>query len=64
MQLIKAFNCLESSRAYERLLENPKTWDSMELFLPENDLKICSVVYLPKKHPDFRCLETNQRHEI
>ena len=36
----------------------------MELFLPENDLKICSVVYLPKKHPDFRCLEINQRHEI
>ena len=22
----------------------------MELFLPENDLKICSVVYLPKKN--------------
>ena len=36
-QLIKALNSLDSSRPYKRLLENPKTGGSRDLFLPEND---------------------------
>ena len=45
-QLIKIHNSLESSRPYGSLLENPKTWDSRELFLPENDFKtFCTVNY-------------------
>ena len=48
------------------LLENPKTWDSRELFLPENNGKTCSAVNFQrkKKKSDFGSLETNQRHEI
>ena len=36
---------LDSSRtyAYGRLLENPKTWNSRELCLPENDFKTYSI---------------------
>ena len=41
---MKIHNSLISSRAYGSLLENPKTWDSRELFLPENDFKTCSTV--------------------
>ena len=36
----------------------------MELFLPEKDFQISSRKFFPKKHPDFRGLETNQRPEI
>ena len=38
-------NYLDSSRtyAYGRLLENPKTWNSRELCLPENDFKTYSI---------------------
>ena len=43
-QLIKIHNSLVSTRLYGRLLENPKTWGSRELFLPENDFKTCSRV--------------------
>ena len=49
------------------LLENPKTWDSRELFLPENNGKTCSAVNFQKKEEEksgFGSLETNQRHEI
>ena len=53
-----------SSRPYGGLLENPKTWDSRELFLPENDFKTCSAVIFPKKHPGYRGLETNKKQEI
>ena len=31
------------------LLENPKTWDSRELFLPENNGKTCSAVNFQRK---------------
>ena len=58
-QLIKALNSLDSSRTYGRLLENPKTGGSRELFLPENDFKTCSAVKFSKKHTDFGGLETN-----
>ena len=34
----------DSSRPYGRLLENPKTWGSRELFMSENDFKTCSLV--------------------
>ena len=34
-QLIKVLNSLDSFRPYGRLLEIPKTWGSMELFLPQ-----------------------------
>ena len=37
-------NSLDSSRPWERLLENPKTGGSRKLFLPENDFKSCSAV--------------------
>ena len=52
-QLIKGLYSIDSSRTYDRLLENPKTCDSSELFLPENDFKTWSVVNLPKKCPGF-----------
>ena len=45
-------------------MEDPKTGDFRELFLPENDFKTCSTVNLPKKHQDFGGLETNQRHKV
>ena len=35
--LIKSLNFLDSSRPYERLIENEKTGGSRELFLPEDD---------------------------
>ena len=60
-QLIKALHSLDSSRPYERLLENPKTEGSRELFLPENDFKTCYTLNFIKKHPDSGGLETNQR---
>ena len=41
-QLIKALNSLDSSKPSGRLLDNPKTEDFRELFLPENDFKYCS----------------------
>ena len=50
--------------SYKILLQNQKTGGSMELFLPEKDFQISSRKFFPKKHPDFRGLETNQRHEI
>ena len=37
-------NFLDFFRQYERLLENPKTWDTGELFLTENDFKTYSTV--------------------
>ena len=43
-QLIKIHNSLDSSRPYGWLLENPKTYDSRKLFLPENDFKTYSTV--------------------
>ena len=60
---IKALYSLDSSRSYERLLENTKTGASRDLFLPESDFKTSSAVHFPKKHPDFGGLETNQRHK-
>ena len=36
-QLIKALNSLDSSISYGRLLQNQKTEDSRELFLPKNN---------------------------
>ena len=42
--LIQAHNCLDLSRPKERLLQNPKTGGFRELFLPENNFKICSKV--------------------
>ena len=59
--LIKALYSLDSSRSYGRLLENPKTGASRDLFLPESDFKTSSTVNFSKKHPDFGGLETNQR---
>ena len=41
-QLIKALHSLDSSRPYERLLENPKTEGSRELFLPENNFQLAT----------------------
>ena len=38
-QLIKAFNFLDSSRRYRRLLEKLNRRGSREFFLPENDFK-------------------------
>ena len=61
--LIKALFSLDSSKSYGRLLQNPKTLASRDLFLHESDFKASSTVNFPKKHPDFRGLETNQRHE-
>ena len=43
-ELMKVLNSLDSSRSYERLLENPKTRASTELFLPCNDFKTSSTV--------------------
>ena len=40
-QLIKIRSSLDSSRPYGRLLENLKTWDFRDLFLPENVFKTC-----------------------
>ena len=39
---------LHFSRPYGRLLENPKTWASRELFLSENYFKTCSTVNFRK----------------
>ena len=61
--LIKALYSLDSFRSYERLLENPKTGASRDLYLPEIDFKSSSGVNFPKKDLDFGGLETNQRHE-
>ena len=36
---LKIHNSLNSSRPFGRLLENPKTWGSIELSLPENGFK-------------------------
>ena len=44
LKLIKIQNSLDFSRPYGRLLENPKTCGSWELFLSENDFKTCSRV--------------------
>ena len=63
-QLIKALHFLDSSRQYERLLENPKTEGPRELFLPENDFKTYYTVHFLKKHPDLGGLETNCVYEI
>ena len=40
---LKIQNYLDFSRTYGRLLENPKTWNSRELCLPENDFKTYSI---------------------
>ena len=40
---------LDFSRPPGRLLENPKIWDSRELFLSENDFKTCSKVNCRKR---------------
>ena len=60
---MKALYSLDYSRSYGRLLENPKTGASGDLFLPESDLKTSSTVNFPKNHPDFGGLQMNQRHE-
>ena len=57
-------NCLDSSRRYGRLLENPKTGGFRELCLPENDFKTCSTVRFSKKYMDFWSLGTNQGEEF
>ena len=62
--LVKALNSLDSSRPYGRLLENPKTGGSRELFLIEGDFQTSSTKIFPEKHPDFGGLKTNQKHEI
>ena len=49
VQLIKALNSLDSSRSYGRVLEDPKTKTSTELFLPENDSKASSTVNFKKR---------------
>ena len=61
--LIKALYSLDSSRSYGRLLENPKTGASRELFLLESDFKTSSTVNFPKKTSRLGSLETNQRCE-
>ena len=38
-------------RPYGRLLENPKTGGSSELFMPENDFKTSSAKFLMPKDP-------------
>ena len=63
-QLIKALHSLDSSRPYERLLENPKTVGSRESFLPEKNFKTWNTVNFLIKHPDFGCLKINLRYEI
>ena len=40
---LKIHNYFDFSRIYGRLLGNPKTWNSRELCLPENDLKTYSI---------------------
>ena len=40
---LKINNHLDSSRTYEKLLENPNTRNSRELCLPENDFKTFST---------------------
>ena len=50
---MKVLNSLDSSRSYERLLENPKTKASTELFLPGNDFKASSTVNFSKKLSRF-----------
>ena len=62
--IIKGLNSLDSARLNGRLLQNPKTRGFRELFLPKNDLQICSAANFSKKHVDFGSLETNGRHEI
>ena len=47
--LIQSLNSLESSRPYERLLENQKTGGSKELFLPKNDFQNSSTKIFSKK---------------
>ena len=61
--LMKTLYSLDSSRSYGRVLENPKTGASRNLFLLESDFKISSTVNFLKKYPDFGGLKTNQRHE-
>ena len=60
---MKALNSPDSSRSYERILENPKRGTSTELFLPKNDFKTSSTVNFSKNRQDFGELETNQKHE-
>ena len=62
---IKALYSIDSSISYGRLLENPKTGASRDLFLPEIDFKTSSAVNFPKKkkRQDFGGLKMNQRHE-
>ena len=61
--LIEALYSLCSSRSYGKLLGNPKTGATRDLFLPESNFRSSSAVKFPKIHPDFGGLETNQRHE-
>ena len=49
--LIEALYSLDCSRSYGRLLGNPKTGASRDLFLPESDFKTSSAVNSPKEHP-------------
>ena len=50
-------NSFDFFRPYGRILENPKTGGSRELFLPQYNFKICYAVNFPKKHADFRGLQ-------
>ena len=63
-QLIKIQNSLDSSRPYGRLLENQKTGDLRSYFYLKMIVNLAPQKKFQKKHPDFRGLETNQRHEI
>ena len=54
-----ALHSLDSARSHERLLEDPKTEGSKELFLLENDFTTCYAVNVLKKDLDFGGLETN-----
>ena len=61
--LMEAFNSLDSSKPYGRLLENPKTGCFLKLFLPENDFKNCSAISLPKQKARL-WMPLNQTHDI
>ena len=63
-QIIKALNSHDSSRPYQRLLENPKPGGFRESFLSENIFKACYAVNFLKIDPDCGGLETNRRYEI
>ena len=52
--LIKSLNFLDSSRPYERLIENEKTGGSRELFLLENEIQTSSEKMFQKTSRSWR----------